>query len=104
MDMAWWRDLVIVLAGASLTLATLLLTVVTLVIAVVSFKRIQKILDSTSATMGHVEEVARLAKEEIAKPMVNIASVVRGISGFITALKEMFSPKDKSGGEPANQT
>lgn len=101
MDIAWWRDLVIVVAGASFALATLTITVLALVIAIVAFKRVKKILDSASATAGHIEEVTRFAKEEIAKPMVSMAVIVRGLATIITAFRDYFGGskrKEKSAG------
>jgi hypothetical protein len=101
MDLAWWRDLVIVLAGAAVTLATVVFTILAVVIVFVLFKRVKKILAVADNTLGHVDEMAKLMKEEIVKPLVNIASIVRGVSDFVTSLKEGFlRGRSPQGGSP----
>jgi len=98
MPLASWRDLMIVLAGASVTLATLALTIMVIVMAVILFKRIKRILAITDATIGHFDEVAKLVKEEITRPVVSMAAALRGVTGFLALIREKFAPGRRPAG------
>jgi hypothetical protein len=100
MSLASWRDLMIVLAGAGITLATLVLTILIVTIAIILFKRVKRILAVTDATIGHVDEVAKMVKDEIVKPVASIAAMVRGITDFVNSFKQGLG-RGQSGGPPA---
>jgi len=100
MTLAWWRDLVIVLAGAAMTLATLVLTTLTVVIVLVLYKRVRRVLAAADNAIGSVDEVARLVKEEIVKPVKSIGALLRSISDFIASIRQWLLPRTPGGSGP----
>ena len=101
MDLAWWRDLMIVLAGASMTLATLLFTILTLIIAIVMFKRVKKLMALADAAIGHVDEVAKLVKAELVRPVTGFAAVVHAVSEFAGSVSRLFVPRSPDKRKPS---
>ncbi len=100
MTLAWWRDLMIVLAGATMTLAMLVGTILMIVIVIVLYKRVRRVLAVADKAIGNVDEVARLVKEEIVKPVVSIGALLRSIADFITSIKQWLMPRTPGPGGP----
>ncbi len=100
MTLAWWRDLMIVLAGATMTLAMLVGTILTIIIAIVLYKRVRRILALADTAIGDVNEVTRLVKEEIVKPVVSIGAILRSIADFVNSIKQWLAPRAPGAGGP----
>ncbi|MBM4447462.1 MAG: hypothetical protein FJ023_09015 [Chloroflexi bacterium] len=86
MDIAWFRDLVICIAG-------LVMTVVVILIGVLSYflyTRVRAILNSIQATSTNIHEISSAVKDDIVKPVVQLVALVRGISQGIDIISRFF--------------
>lgn len=75
MTIEWFRDLVIVIFGLVTTLAVLSL----LVMAIIAFVKIKYIMNAAQKISGDVKDISACVKEEVVKPLAQVASVVQGI-------------------------
>ena len=86
MSMAWFSDLVIVIFGLGATLAIILITFM----AFRLYVRIRAILDSLKTTARTVESMTHRVDEEVARPLGQVISVIRGIRegfGFFSSFR-----------------
>ena len=84
--MAWWRDLVIIIAGV-------VVTAVAIIIAVISFKlnrNLQATTESLRVTSAKIEALTTFAVDEVAKPLIQVASIIQGVTQGINTVKKMF--------------
>ena len=97
MDIAWFRDLVLIIEGSVAILALIFLVIVTWSInrrvkeLESSFKHLsvsaQEAVDSIKVTAGNFASVSSYARSEIAEPLVRVATVIQGVSkGLDTVL------------------
>lgn len=89
MSIEWFRDLVICIAGLAFTAVIILLAVLVLLI----YKKTGRVLDSIEATSNTIHEISSTVRDEVVKPMVQVAAVIRGISQGIDLAREFFRKK-----------
>ena len=94
MDIGWFRDLVICIAG----LATTLVVIFIAVLAYLLYRRIRPILNSMQATSRTVQEMTSVVKEELVKPVVQLAALVRGIMQGVEMATKFFRKGEQEGG------
>jgi hypothetical protein len=89
MDIAWFRDLVIVVCGimSFLVLAAILIMMVAL------FRRFSGIMDSLKVTAKNIEELSISARNEIISPLARIGAIIKGISRGVEAVSGIFRRK-----------
>lgn len=89
MDIAWYRDLVIIVAGA----LGILLLIIMGILALAIYRRIndvsksvkkisestQEVIASVKATTDSIASVSNFACEEMAEPLVRTAGLVQGL-------------------------
>jgi len=94
MDIGWFRDLVICIAG----LVTTLVVIFIAVLAFLLFRRIRPILDSMQAASATVQEMTSVVKEELVKPIVQFAALVRGIIQGVELATKFIKKDEQEGG------
>jgi hypothetical protein len=94
MDIGWFRDLVICISGLVITAVVIFIAV----LAYALYRRIRPILDSMRATYGTIEEITSLIKEEIVKPTIQFAALIRGIVQGIESVTKLFKKEKQEGG------
>jgi hypothetical protein len=105
-DIAWFRDLVIIIEG----IIAIALLIILIVLALKLFKRInrigdsaekltesvQEVVDSARATVDNIAAVSSFARSEMATPLMRVAAVVQGISKGLDTVMGFFR-KGKGG-------
>jgi hypothetical protein len=89
MDIAWFRDLVIIISGIMgfLVLAAILILMVAL------FRRFSVIMDSMKVTAKNIEELSISARNEIISPLARIGSIIHSISRMVESVGGIFRRK-----------
>ena len=86
MSIEWLRDLVIVIWG-------LLSTAVLIFIAVTVYalyRRAKPVLDSMNTTSANVQKITTCIRDEVARPLIEVAAIVQGISQGINMVTKLF--------------
>lgn len=84
--MEWFRDLVIIIFGLVGTVALVIQTLLKLQ----TYKRVKEVLDSVKNTTQTVEEITKTVDAELAGPLGQVVSVLRGIReglGFFSSFR-----------------
>ena len=99
MEIAWFRDLTIVILGVVAIIAIIFLAVVVYVI----YKKIKRILDSAESVsvsakgiVADVKESIDSIKEEAMSPMIQLMSIVQGVRQGMDVFNKFFK-KDEGG-------
>jgi hypothetical protein len=94
MDIGWLRDLVICISGLVITVVVIFMAV----LAYALYRRIRPILDSMRATSGTIQEITSIVKDEVVKPAVQLAALIRGIVQGIELVTKFFKKEEQEGG------
>jgi hypothetical protein len=94
MDIGWFRDLVICISGLVITFVVIFIAV----LAYLLFSKLRPVLDSMKATSATLQEITSTVKDEVVKPAVQFATLVRGISQGITLVSRLFKREEQEGG------
>jgi hypothetical protein len=91
MDIAWFRDLSIII------LAVVVVTMVIImgVIAIKLYRRARPIIDSIKATVANVQEISSFLKEVVVKPIMWLSTFFQGLCQGIEGLSSMFRKQKK---------
>lgn len=84
--MAWWRDLVIIVAGLGVTIVAIIIAV----IAFMLYRNLRAATESMKATAAKIEALTTFAVDEVAKPLIQVASIIQGVTQGINTVKKMF--------------
>jgi uncharacterized membrane protein len=91
MDIGWFRDLVICISGLVATAVVIFIAI----LAYLIYKRTKPILDSMQSASATIQEITSSVKEEIMKPIVNFAALIRGIAQGIELATKIFKREEK---------
>ena len=94
MDIGWYRDLVICIAGLVITVVVIFLGV----LAYLLYSKIKPVLTSMEATSATLQEITSTVKDEVVKPAVQFATLIRGIAQGIELVSRVFKKEEKEGG------
>jgi len=94
MDIGWFRDLVICIAGLVITAVVLFIAV----LAYLLFSKIRPVLDSMKATSATLREITSTVKDEVVKPAVQFVTLIRGIVQGIELASRLFKKEEQEGG------
>jgi hypothetical protein len=90
MDLAAWRDLIIVIWGIVGTVALIFICI----IAYMFYKRTMSLLESADLVVAKVGEVIDFADREVLRPVTQIGTLIQGIVQGISLFKDMFKKKE----------
>jgi len=91
MDLAWWRDMVIVVWGLITTIAAVCICI----LAFLLYKKLVPLVEDANVVVGKVGDVVDYTKEEVISPVVQFASAAQGIVQGITLIADIFKKKEK---------
>jgi uncharacterized protein YoxC len=94
MDIAWFRDLVICILGLAVTVVAIFIAV----LAYLLYNKLKPVLDSMKATAATLHEITSTVKDEIVKPVVQLAALFRGIAQGIDLVSKFFKKEEQEGG------
>ena len=94
MDIGWFRDLVICIWGLAMTVVVIFIAV----LAYLLYSKISPVLDSMKATSATLHEITSTVKDEVVKPVVQFATLIRGITQGIELASKLFRREEKEGG------
>jgi hypothetical protein len=83
MDIAWWRDLIIVIWGIVATIAVAVIAI----IAFLFYKKLSTLIDSADYVVARAGDIIDYADEEVLRPVIQFGTVLQGIiqgAGFIS--------------------
>ncbi len=95
MDLAWWRDLVIVIFGLVGTIAL----VITMIVAILLYKRILKALDSVDMVAARTSDLIDYAEEEVIQPVAQVGGLIQGVIKGIGFVSKLFNKKEAKSDE-----
>lgn len=93
MDIGWFRDLVICIAGLVITGMVILIGVLSYLL----YNRLRAVLNSVEATSATIHEISSAVRDEVVKPVVQLTSLIRGISQGVDMVSRFFK-KEQEGG------
>ncbi|MFC1871575.1 hypothetical protein ACFLYF_04160 [Chloroflexota bacterium] len=92
MSIEWLRDLVICIWGI-LSTAVLIFAAV---LAYSLYRRAKPVLDSMKTTSANIQSLSTCVRDEVAKPLVEVAAIVQGVTQGIDMITKLF--KKRKGG------
>lgn len=95
MDLAWWRDLVIVILGLVGTVALVSITIV----AILLYKRILKTMDSFDMVAARTSDLIDYAEEEVIQPVAQVGGLIQGVIKGVGFVSKLFSKKEAKSDE-----
>ena len=94
MSIEWLRDLVIFIWG--LVSTAVLIFVAVLVYSL--YRRAKPVLDAMKSTSANIQKVTTCVREEVARPLVEVAAIVQGLNQGINLVTKLFR-KQKGGSD-----
>lgn len=94
MDIGWFRDLVICIAGLVMTGVVIFVAVLLYLL----YNRARSVLDSMKATSATLHEISFMVKDEVVRPAVQLVTLIRGIFQGIDLVSRFFKREEQEGG------
>ncbi len=91
MTIEWLRDLIIIIYGV----VGIVFLVIVVFMAFALFKRVKTILNSLTVTSANIEEISTVARDQIVRPLVQVGSIMQGISRWIEIISSYFKKHKK---------
>ena len=91
MDIGWFRDLVICIFGLVTTIVVIFIGV----LAYLLFSKIKPVLNSVRATSAILQEITSTVKDEVVKPAVQFATLIRGITQGVELVSRFFKREEQ---------
>ena len=89
MSIDWFRDLVISIFGLVAIGALIFIAVLSYSL----YRRTRPILDSIKNTSAAIEGISSYVRDEVAKPLVQVAAIIQGINQGIDAVSRLFKKR-----------
>lgn len=80
MSIEWFRDLAICILGFGVTIVAIFIGL----LAFLLYRKLKPILDSVKTTTKTVENISSCVKEEVSRPLAQLAAFVQGIRQAIS--------------------
>ncbi len=90
MDMAWWRDLVIVIWGLIGTIAMIFLCIIFLLF----YRKATALMESADFAVGRLSDLVDYTKNEVISPVVQFGTLVQGIIQGVELFSNMFKKRE----------
>ncbi len=94
MDIAWFRDLVICVFGLVVTIVAIFIAVLFYLL----YSRLKFVLDSMKTASLTVNEICSAVHDEIIKPVVQLAALIRGVCQGVDLVSRLFKKKEEQEG------
>ena len=89
MDVVWFRDLIICIAGA----VTVIVSIFVAVLMGLFYRRVKVALDSIETTSKNIQEVTSTVRDQVIKPVIGLAVFVQGVLRGFNAISKFFRKK-----------
>ncbi|MBM3118300.1 MAG: hypothetical protein FJ006_01875 [Chloroflexi bacterium] len=90
MDIAWFRDLVIVISGLVVTCVVVFIAI----LAYLLYNRARSVLNSVEAIATTVREITSVVKDEVVNPIVQFVALIRGICQGVDIFSRFFKKQE----------
>jgi hypothetical protein len=90
MDLAGWRDLVIIIWGLIASIALIFMSV----IIYLFYKRTMSLLESADVVVGKVADIVDYADKEVIRPVTQLGTMIQGIVQGISLFSRIFKKKE----------
>jgi hypothetical protein len=90
MDLAGWRDMMIVIWGAIGTLTLIFICIIVFLF----YRKLSLLLNSANYIFGKVGDVMDYTDEEIIQPIIQFGAMLKGIMQGIDVFKKIFRNKE----------
>ncbi len=91
MDLAAWRDLVIIIWGLIATIAVIFMSV----IIYLFYRRTMSLLESADEVVGKVADIVDYADKEVIRPVTQLGTMIQGIVQGISLFRNLFKKKEE---------
>ena len=91
MDIAWFRDLIIVIFGIAATASV----IVVVVLAFMLYYRIQPVVKSVEKSAKTIERITTGIEEVVAKPIAQIGSFIQGLRNALGIFKRFTGRQEE---------
>jgi hypothetical protein len=91
MDLAAWRDLVIIFWGVIATIAIIFISIITYLF----YKRTMSLLESADEVVGKVADIVEYADKEVLRPVTQLGTMIQGIVQGISLFSSIFKKKEE---------
>jgi uncharacterized protein YoxC len=95
MDIAWFRDLVICVAGLVVAVVVIFFAVLLCLL----YRKVRSILNSIEATSETIHGISSAVKDEIVSPIVQLVTLIRGLLQGIDLVSRFFKKEEQEGGK-----
>jgi hypothetical protein len=89
LDIAWFRDLIIIIYG----IISIGVFIALIVFMIGLWRRARGIMDLLNITAKHIEEISYSARKEIITPMAQVGAIIRGLAKGIEVVSGIFRRK-----------
>ena len=86
MDIGWFRDLVICISGLVITVVVIFIGVLVFLL----YSKMKPVMTSMQATSATLQEITSTVRDEVIKPAVQFATLIRGITQGIDLVSRFF--------------
>jgi membrane protein implicated in regulation of membrane protease activity len=91
MDIAWLRDLIIVIFGIAATVAIIAIAV----LAFMLYFRVKPVVGSVEKSAKTIERITTNIEETVVKPITQIGSFLQGIRNALEIFKRFFNKEEE---------
>lgn len=91
MDLATWRDLIIVIWGVLGILALIIIAVVIILL----YGKIKSLVTSANVVVEKAGDIVDYADEELVRPIVQLGAMIKGITEGVSLFSRIFRKKEK---------
>ena len=92
MDLAWWRDLVLVVWGLIGALATVFICVLIFML----YRQTIPLVHTANKAVDKVSDIVKSTDQEVIQPMVKFGAAVQGVVQGISFFSGLFKKKEDS--------
>jgi len=90
MDLAAWRDLVIVIWGFIAILALIF----TCIIGLLLYRKLASLIESSTSVVTQVGGIVDYVDNEVIRPITQVGSLIEGIVKGIAMVRDLFKKKE----------
>ena len=91
MDLATWRDMIIVIWGIIGILASIIVAIV----MILMYKKTTTLVELSRLVVERVGDIVDYADEELIRPMTQLGAVIKGIAKGVSLVSKLFSKKEE---------
>jgi hypothetical protein len=95
MDLAAWRDLIIVIWGIIGILASIIVSIV----IILMYKQTTTLVESAKVVVERVGDIVDYTDEQLIQPLTQLGSMIRGVAQVVNFVSRLFKRKKEEDDE-----